>query len=98
ADIEGLRTEVKADIEGLRTAVKADIEGLRTAVKAGIEGLRTEMKAHVVGFGGEVRASEERLAAGGQLQFAQLTALYRSLRDELQRLRKDHGDRLDANR
>jgi chromosome segregation ATPase len=57
--------------------------------------LRDELRAE---FRTEIRASEERLAEGGRLQFRQLSELYRGTLERIENMERHVGERLDATR
>jgi hypothetical protein len=64
-----------------------DEETLRRIVREEVSSVREEM-----------RASEARLAAAGQMRFRQLADLYRSTLEKVEHLERHLGERIDATR
>jgi hypothetical protein len=71
--------------------VRDEVKSVRDEVKSVRDELRAEIRA-------EVRASEERLAEGGRLQFRQLSEVYRSTVEKVEHLERHLGERIDATR
>jgi hypothetical protein len=85
---EDLLNRIQSMLDKAVETVRADGEQRLAEV---VETVRQDLRS-------EIRASEQRLAEGGRLQFQQLAGLYRSTVEKVEHLEKHLGERIDATR